>query len=327
MYFLLIFLIEFNSFTFLKGYNQTLLNSSQLSSGINYKIYENYDQLFENELQSYFPEPKATFSVPNKHFSKNNLKPQGTSQLLQASDIYNSNSGFYELDFQSDSSKDTVYRSGLNHNHKILKRETKNSGSFKPLNSKNILPQSNFGAEIQKNNPWNMDKKPSVQMIKKEQQNENSKPILGGLWSSLKTEPSTFLLVSAIPITILLGAILPTLTKNMKKIGTSATKTSAIGNKAREFFEEGFLSPIFDGISAFRERALENPSCIQRIFCETTKSYSPNTIGSNLLPKLLTKASSFIDESYLRIFGVKTLFDSMVDGNCEKVPCLNLNIF
>ncbi|GFQ72938.1 uncharacterized protein TNCT_571041 [Trichonephila clavata] len=312
------------------GYNQTLLNSSQLSSGITYNVYENYDQLLENELQSYFPEPKATFSVTDKYFSKNNLKPQGSSQLLQTSDIYNNNSGFYELASKYDSSKDTKYHSGLNLNQKILKRETKNSGSFKPLNSKNIQPQSNFGdnfAEIRKKNSWNLEKKPDLQMIKKEQQNENSKPILGGLWSSLKKEPSTFLLVSAIPITILLGAILPALTKNMKKIGTSATKTSAIGNKARDFFEEGFLSPIFDGISTFGERALENPSCVQRIFCETTKSYSPNAIGSNLLLKLLTKASSFIDESYLRNFGVKTLFDSMVNGNCEKVPCLNLNIF
>ncbi|GFU10543.1 uncharacterized protein NPIL_382301 [Nephila pilipes] len=327
MYFLLVFLVVFKNFIFLEGHDKNVRNSSHYR--ISREIYENHSPPNDSQIQSYFStEEKTTSTSADKYFSKKNLKSRDTSQPFQPLAIYDKNSVFYEPSSTYGSSKNTVSHS--NADQSVWKGKKTDSAVLKSpsLNSKVNPSQSSFEylTEFWNNSPWTAEKMAILQMMMKKQQKNDSSPILGGLWSSLKKEPSTFLLVSAIPITILLGAILPTLVKNMNKVGPSAVITSAIGNKAREFIEDGFISPIFNGISEFGEKALENPMCIQRILCEVTKDYSLNSTDSTLLVKVLLKTSSFIDESYLRSFGIRVLLDSMADGNCAKVPCLNFNL-
>ncbi|GFR24969.1 uncharacterized protein TNCT_159131 [Trichonephila clavata] len=91
--------------------------------------------------------------------------------------------------------------------------------------------------------------------------------------------------------------------------------TTATGSRARQLIEQNLMYPFLEGISVFGERALENPSCVQKTFCEVTKG---NARDSSLVQKALYTASSFISEDYLENYGVKKLFDSMADGNCEK---------
>ncbi|GFU10540.1 uncharacterized protein NPIL_382271 [Nephila pilipes] len=239
---------------------------------------------------------------------------------------YNNYIKFPKSNFQNSSPKDNMQESGTNVDWNVWDGDEPNSAELKPpkVNIKGAPPQQNFDyyypVDSWKDNPWDPEKMAAIMVMMKELQKEKEKP--SSLLSSLKKDPATFLLVTAIPISILLAAILPTLMKNMISNGQSTITTTATGSRARQLIEQNLMYPFLEGISAFGERVLENPSCVQRIFCEVTKG---DTKDSSLLQKALYTASSFINDDYLENYGVKNLFDSMADGNCDNIPCANLN--
>ncbi|GIY90142.1 uncharacterized protein CEXT_519911 [Caerostris extrusa] len=136
--------------------------------------------------------------------------------------------------------------------------------------------------------------------------------------SKLKKDPSAFLLAAAIPISILLAAILPALMNNMVAIPTVSTIVT--GSKARKFIENQFISPIIDGISTFGARALEDPGCIQRTFCEVTNESSSNHRDSRILQRVLHKASTFVDDKTLDNYGVKNCSNLCLMEIVKKCP-------
>ncbi|GFR26674.1 uncharacterized protein TNCT_214181 [Trichonephila clavata] len=223
------------------------------------------------------------------------------------------------------SPKDNMKASGSNVDWNMWDGDEPNSAEYKPpkANLKGAPPQQNFDyyypVDSWKRNPYDAEQMAAIMGMMKEFQKEKPEP--SGLLSSLKKDPATFLLATAIPISILLAAILPTLIKNMGNNAPSAI-TTATGSRARQLIEQNLMYPFLEGISVFGERALENPSCVQKTFCEVTKG---NARDSSLVQKALYTASSFISEDYLENYGVKKLFDSMADGNCEKVPCTNFS--
>ncbi|KAF8767933.1 hypothetical protein HNY73_020806 [Argiope bruennichi] len=224
----------------------------------------------------------------------------------------------------------SMYKSGSNVNWNVWKGDSSESSEFEPptADMKGVPLPPNFGnayppAAPWKDNSWDKEKMAAMIMMMKDLQEVKPKPSSGFL-SKLKTDPSTLLLVSAIPISILLAAVLPTLMNNM--MSTPTVSTTATGNRGRMLFGNDFIAPILDGVSTFGYRALENPGCMQRIFCQVTKGSSTNDTNPRILQRALHTASAFVDDNYLDNYGVKDLFHSMSDGNCEKVPCTNFNL-
>ncbi|GBM70146.1 hypothetical protein AVEN_210264-1 [Araneus ventricosus] len=223
----------------------------------------------------------------------------------------------------------SMHKSGSNVNWNVWKGDSSESSEFEPPapDMKGVPLPPNFPSFYPpapwKDNSWDKEKMAAMIMMMKDLQEVKPKPSNSFL-SKLKTDPSTLLLVSAIPISILLAAVLPSLMNNM--IPTPAVSTTATGNRGRMLFGSDFFAPILDGVSTFGHRALENPGCMQRIFCQVTKGSSASDTSPRILQRALHTASAFVDESYLDSYGVKDLFDSMSDGNCEKVPCTNFNL-
>lgn len=171
-----------------------------------------------------------------------------------------------------------------------------------------------------KGDPWMPDQNPMTMMM---MMNQMHKPKMGGFLSKIFQDPLTLVIAALVPLSILLAAVLPTLMNMMMNGGLPTVTTTATGNTAAGRNLEGieFLSPVFQTISTFGARSFENPDCMQRIFCQVTKGPAMNGTDSRSFQKALYSASKFIDSHWLETLGVKTLFDSMKDGDCTKIPC------
>ncbi|GBN61606.1 hypothetical protein AVEN_138921-1 [Araneus ventricosus] len=234
--------------------------------------------------------------------------------------------GFYKPKPRYYSPKDNMYKSGTNMNWNVWKGDEEVKPPPMPEMKGPQPPPPDFEeyflpSDPWKDDPWTPDKMATMIMMMKEMQ----KPKPSGILSSFKKDPSTILLAAAIPVSLILAAVLPTLMNMMMNGGLPTVTTTATGTKARSLVDQEYLSPVVSALTTFGSRALENPECMQRIFCQITKGSANNSTDSRPVQKMLHKVSTFVDEDYLQSLGVKNLVDSMADGNCEKIPCTNFN--
>lgn len=178
-----------------------------------------------------------------------------------------------------------------------------------------------FPADDWKGDSWTPDQFSNMMMMMNHMQAMN-RPKFGGVLSKILHDPAMLLLIASFPISILLAIVLPTLMNMMMNGGLPTITTTATGNNnARTLENTDFLRPVVQTITAFGGRSFENPECMQKIFCQVTKGPITNGTESRSFQKALYSASKLIDNQWLESFGVKTLFDSMQDGNCDKIPC------
>lgn len=178
-----------------------------------------------------------------------------------------------------------------------------------------------FPADNWKGDPWTPDQFSKMMMMMNQMQAMN-KPKFGGVLSRILHDPAMLLIIASFPISILLAMVLPTLMNMMMNGGLPTITTTATGNNnARTLESIDFLRPVIQTITAFDGRSFENPECMQKLFCQVTKGPITNGTEARSFQKALYSASKLIDTQWLDSFGVKTLFDSMEDGNCDKIPC------
>ncbi|KAG8198934.1 hypothetical protein JTE90_015141 [Oedothorax gibbosus] len=173
-------------------------------------------------------------------------------------------------------------------------------------------------ADSWKGDPWTPDKMATMMMMMNQMKPKQS--LLSGIFK----DPLAALMVAILPISLILAAVLPSFANMMMNGGIPTITTTATGGKARG--SEDFLSsPVVRAISTFGARALDNPGCMQRVFCQMTKSAGDSDSSAGAFRKAMHKVLRLVGEEHLEQFGIKDLVDSMLDGNCEKIPCLNFS--
>ncbi|KAF8789309.1 hypothetical protein HNY73_007253 [Argiope bruennichi] len=320
-----------------KELNGTVLNPDESSSRTPRKNHVYYNPPDGNNIgkkQQYTPEVSTKSEKSINFHPESDTVPEDTNPSFPLPLDYGKKPGFPKQKPHYDSPDRRMSKSGSNINWNIWNGDSSDSFEFEPPTSdmSDIIPLAKFEnyhypRGSWKDTPWNNARMAAMMKMlndlqePKPEEPEKSKPL--GFISKITKDPSTFLLVAAIPVSILLSAVLPVLKENLNKFPTVSTIASS--SKGRMFMDS-FFAPVVDGVTTFGYRALENPGCTQKIFCQVTKGSLENDASPSFLQKVLYKASRFVDESYLDSYGVKTLINSMSDGNCENVPCTNFDL-
>ncbi|GFY59908.1 uncharacterized protein TNIN_164821 [Trichonephila inaurata madagascariensis] len=323
--YLLIFVVVFgdavNSLDVTNKNSQNSTDASKRKSRTDYAVYNSPDNYASKKKPSVFSPPDSDGDnfqpVQDPQFAEQNQESQFPP--LSGDDVP---LGFYKPKPRYYSPKD-LYKSGTNTNWNVWKGEPE-APEMKPPPMppmKGVPPpppdfeEYYLPADSWKGDPWAPEKMATMMMMINEMK---PKP---GILSTLKKDPTALLLAAAIPVSLIMAAVLPTLMNMMMNGGLPTVTTTATGTKARSLDGLQYLSPVINAVSTFGSRALDNPECMQRIFCQVTKGATDNDTESRPVQKLLRKVSTFVDERYLNSLGVKKLLDSMVDGDCEKIPC------
>ncbi|KAF8787388.1 hypothetical protein HNY73_008991 [Argiope bruennichi] len=179
--------------------------------------------------------------------------------------------GFYKAKPRYYSPKDNMYKSATNDNWNVWKGDEAPEVKPPPMPQMKGAPppppdfeEYYFPADPWKEDPWTPDKMATMIMMMKEMQ----KPKPSGILSSFKKDPGAILLAAAIPVSLILAAVLPTLMNMMMNGGLPTVTTTATGPKGRSLVDHEYLSPVVNALTTFGSRALENPECLQRIFCQ-----------------------------------------------------------
>lgn len=149
-----------------------------------------------------------------------------------------------------------------------------------------------------------------------------------GFLSKLISDPAAILL----PLAILLGAIIPVVVPLFQNINANAdnpntqlVSTTATGGKARKLGDNAsFVKPILEAIENFSSRSVSGHTCLQRSFCEATRS--SNHTDFRPIQRSIYKAFTFVDDYWLETLGIKQLMDAMGTGNCDKIYCDDLPV-
>ncbi|GBO23110.1 hypothetical protein AVEN_261434-1 [Araneus ventricosus] len=312
--------------------NTTTESSSRMprKNHVYYSPPDDYSPIAEHQ-----PTPEASLKSEKSSIFQveSHVVPEETKPLFSPAFNYRKYIGFPSRKSHYISPDRRMSKSGSHLNWNIWNGDSSDSSEFQPpASDMSDVPLAKFenyhyprGAW--KDTPWNNARMAAMMMMMNELQEpklkdrEESKP--SGFISKLTKDPSTFLLVAAIPVSILLSAVLPALMDNLNNYPT--VHTIATSSKGRMLLDS-FFTPVIDGVSTFGYRALEDPGCTQKIFCQVTKGSFENNTNPSILQRALYKASRFVDENYLDSYGVKALVNSLSDGNCENVPCTNFNL-
>lgn len=144
-----------------------------------------------------------------------------------------------------------------------------------------------------------------------------------GLLSKLISDPAAILL----PLAILLGAVIPIIVplfmnanSNANNPNTELVSSTATGGKGRKLGDNAsFVKPILEAIENFSSRSISGHTCLQRSFCEATRS--SNHTDFRPIQRSIYKTFTFVDDYWLETLGVKQLMEAMGTGNCDKIHC------
>ncbi|KAG8198651.1 hypothetical protein JTE90_015483 [Oedothorax gibbosus] len=88
------------------------------------------------------------------------------------------------------------------------------------------------------------------------------------------------------------------------------------------------VEQFLDTINEYGARGLEDPKCFQRFFCDAAMSHIERRSGGSWsIQKVLQKLSKAVDERVWDSMGIKFLFSSLVNGNCEKLVCTGTSAY
>lgn len=261
--------------------------------------------------------PTENPSVSSEEIGSNpHFQPSGYEQYLPA--------GYYKPKPRYFTQESNFEKSGTNINWNAWKDASDGGHPKQPPAPpvKAAPPPPDFEeyyipADSWKGDPWTPDKMASMMWMMNHMKPKQS--LLSGFFK----EPLAILMAAILPLSLILAAVLPTFANMMMNGGIPTITTTATGGKARGLEDDVFSSPVMKVISTFGARAFDNPGCMQRIFCQVTKGSDDSSSDARAFQKVMHKVSTFVSEEHLKRFGVKALFDSMSDGNCEKIPCLS----
>lgn len=153
-----------------------------------------------------------------------------------------------------------------------------------------------------------------------------------GLIAKLKAEPLTLLLAVVLPLSVLLAAVLPSLitffmngNNGIPTITTSATGDGSGdgSSKRRRSDNPSFVASVLDAIESFGAARSSNEndssSCLQKTICEVSKGINGTEFKG--IQRNVFDALPSVDESWLKILGLKEFKHAMNSGNCEIIQC------
>lgn len=140
----------------------------------------------------------------------------------------------------------------------------------------------------------------------------------------ITSDPVLFIVAAAIPLSLLLSAVLPVFMNSFAQTGNvptiTTTATGPTKSRSNDLDIMPYLTPVMEAIGTFGIRSISNPDCMQRIFCEVAQE----KVDFNEL-KYVKKAANVAKYlsvgTWLENLGVKDIVDSLSSGRCENIPC------
>ncbi|XP_077523556.1 uncharacterized protein LOC144134522 [Amblyomma americanum] len=123
------------------------------------------------------------------------------------------------------------------------------------------------------------------------------------------------LLLGLLPLGLLMAALVPSV------INLPVAAVGAVGAAGRRRREAApiYRNPILEVIAKFGVNSLEDPSCLQRIFCEVTaEGKAPESLP---VQKVFYTLSTLVNDLWAERLGLKVLFGAVKKGQCDVFRC------
>nr|XP_021001025.1 uncharacterized protein LOC110282264 isoform X2 [Parasteatoda tepidariorum] len=151
----------------------------------------------------------------------------------------------------------------------------------------------------------------------------SSKP---GVLTRILDNPTTLVMATFIPISLIIAASLPLIMNVMMNgITIPALIPSPNGARTRGFISGNttdILGSVLESFVDFSARYVDSPDCLQRIICNMAVKNDENAVpGSKYLKRATKIASLIVNDDILNTFGVKNLVHSIKKGTCDEVKC------
>lgn len=146
--------------------------------------------------------------------------------------------------------------------------------------------------------------------------------------SKIIDNPTTLVMATFIPLSLLLAASLPLIINVMMNGITipAVFQTTTAGAKAKRGQDEDpdLLRTLLESLADFSSRYLDGPECFEKVFCEMSKENSTdsnNVPGAKYLRQAANAATVIVNEDLLNSYGVKSFIDAVKSGKCEDIVC------
>ncbi|KAH7942288.1 hypothetical protein HPB49_022669 [Dermacentor silvarum] len=124
------------------------------------------------------------------------------------------------------------------------------------------------------------------------------------------------LLLGLLPLGLLMAALVPSVI-NLPVAAVGAVGPA--GRRRREAAGPAYRNPILDSIAKFGVNSLEDPHCLQRIFCEVTaQGKAPESLP---VQKVFYTLSTLVNDLWAERLGLKVLFGAVKKGQCDVFRC------
>ncbi|KAF8790970.1 hypothetical protein HNY73_005909 [Argiope bruennichi] len=114
-----------------------------------------------------------------------------------------------------------------------------------------------------------------------------------------------------LPLGLLLASLVPTV--------VTIPVTTAVATGRRRKRSVKFINPALDIISTYNMTALEDPRCMNRIFCEVVTNGKQES--SSIVQKFYYKIASSLDDKIAEFLGVKKLIFAVRKDKCQEFRC------
>ncbi|GBN50310.1 hypothetical protein AVEN_163911-1 [Araneus ventricosus] len=136
--------------------------------------------------------------------------------------------------------------------------------------------------------------------------------------------PLVIISVAAVPLAFIIEMMFPYVMNLFSGNMLPSVATTIASGFARSLDGDTALhvEQVLDVINEFGVKALEDPKCLQRFLCQGAKSQSEShSEGSWSIQKIVQKLEKSVDDEMLDKYGLKSLFNSVQNGNCESLVC------
>ncbi|CAN7999848.1 unnamed protein product [Ixodes hexagonus] len=122
------------------------------------------------------------------------------------------------------------------------------------------------------------------------------------------------LLLGLLPLGLLMAALVPSVINlPMAAVGVAGRRRRATPEETR------YRNPILEVIAKFGVNSLEDPECLQQIFCEvTTEGKTPEAM---LIQKVFYGLSTLVNDLWAERLGLSQLFQAVRKGSCDAFRC------
>lgn len=237
-------------------------------------------------------------------------------------------SGFHEFSPDKKSGPKYTYGPGdfylpnLEHDNAAQEIKDRTEMTTKPSNSGNLPSRINDLFQRAVQFFFGMNDPDSVLI--------DEKPTLVTVFKQIFKDPIVALVAIIVPISFLIINVISFFTRLVT--GSSMLSnlvpnlapvvTSTIANTVARGLESPAAEQILEVIGEFGSKAVDDPKCLQRLFCQAAKSHiESRSIDSFPIQRIVRKLVKAVDEKMWNAFGMNLLITSLQRGHCDVIPC------